>query len=84
MRVLVTGANGNVGQEVVRACLEAGFEVRAGDLRIQVIVQTVLHVGLRSGEAEAIDDQQLTLLGRPATPIARYLDRARGLWALPG
>ena len=30
-RVLVTGAGGNVGREVVRECLAAGLEVRAGD-----------------------------------------------------
>lgn len=30
-RVLVTGARGNVGREVVRACADAGFQVRASD-----------------------------------------------------
>jgi uncharacterized protein YbjT (DUF2867 family) len=48
---------------------------------MQVVVQTVLHVGLRSGEAEAIDDQQLALLGRPATSIDGYLARTKERWA---
>jgi uncharacterized protein YbjT (DUF2867 family) len=48
---------------------------------MQVVVQTVLHVGLRSGEARAIDDQQQTLLGRPATPIDGYLARTKERWA---
>ncbi|MDX2015528.1 MAG: NmrA family NAD(P)-binding protein [Myxococcaceae bacterium] len=47
---------------------------------MQVIVQTVLHVGLRSGEAEAVDDVQLGLLGRPASPLGGYLARTRERW----
>lgn len=47
---------------------------------MQVVVQTVLHVGLRSGEAEAVDDTQLPLLGRPARAIDGYLARERGRW----
>jgi len=50
---------------------------------MQVIVQTVLHVGLRSGEAEAIDDAQLALLGRSASPIDGYLARSRAVWMKP-
>jgi uncharacterized protein YbjT (DUF2867 family) len=46
----------------------------------QVIVQTVLHVGLRSGEAEAVDDVQLALLGRPASPLEGYLSRTVERW----
>jgi len=48
---------------------------------MQVLVQTVLHVGLRSGEAQAVDDEQQALLGRPASPLSRYLERARQPWA---
>jgi uncharacterized protein YbjT (DUF2867 family) len=51
---------------------------------MQVIVQTVLHVGLRSGEAEAVDDVQLELLGRPASTIEGYLARTRERWLRPG
>lgn len=47
---------------------------------MQAVVLTVLHVGLRSGDAERTDDQQLALLGRPATPIANYLERSKALW----
>ncbi|MCU0697988.1 MAG: NmrA family NAD(P)-binding protein [Myxococcaceae bacterium] len=47
---------------------------------MQVIVQTVLHVGLRSGEAEPVDDVQAGLLGRPASPLGGYLARTRERW----
>jgi uncharacterized protein YbjT (DUF2867 family) len=47
---------------------------------MQILVQTVLHVGLRSGEAAAVDDTQVALLGRPASPVSGYLERARDLW----
>lgn len=48
---------------------------------MQILVQTVLHVGLRAGDAEAIDDQQVALLGRAARPLRGYLERSSGLWA---
>ncbi len=47
---------------------------------MQILVQTVLHVGLRGGDAEAIDDRQLELLGRPAHTVDGYLERARQAW----
>lgn len=47
---------------------------------MQVVVQTVLHVGLRSGEAEAVDDVQRSLLGREATPLSAYLGRSTQRW----
>lgn len=56
---------------------------RRGLKLMQVIVQTVLHVGLRSGDAEAIDDEQVGLLGRPATPLGGYLERNRQAWLVP-
>ncbi|MDP1921108.1 MAG: NmrA family NAD(P)-binding protein [Myxococcales bacterium] len=50
---------------------------------MQIVVQTVLHVGLRSGDAEAVDDEQVELLGRPATPLRGYLERNRQAWLVP-
>lgn len=47
---------------------------------MQVVVQTVLHVGLRSGDAEAVDDVQRSLLGREATPLSAYLGRSTQRW----
>ncbi|MBM4781897.1 MAG: NmrA family NAD(P)-binding protein [Archangiaceae bacterium] len=47
---------------------------------MQVVVQTVLHVGLRSGDAEAVDDVQRSLLGREATPLRVYLGRSTQRW----
>lgn len=47
---------------------------------MQIVVQTVLHVGLRAGDAEAVDDEQVGLLGRPATPLGGYLERNRQAW----
>lgn len=47
---------------------------------MQVIVQTVLHVGLRAGDAAAVDDVQRSLVGRAATPLSAYLSRATQRW----
>ena len=53
---------------------------RRGLKLMQILVQTVLHVGLRAGDAEAIDDEQVRLLGRPARPLREYLERTRQVW----
>lgn len=47
---------------------------------MQVVVQTVLHVGLRSGDAEAVDEVQRALLGREATPLSEYISRSAQQW----
>ena len=54
---------------------------RRGMSWMQTFVLTVLHVGLRSGEAEDVDDRQFGLLGRGASPVDGYLERSRHLWA---
>jgi uncharacterized protein YbjT (DUF2867 family) len=50
---------------------------------MQVVVQTILHVGLRSGEAAEVDDACLRLLGRGPRPLSDYLERSKALWVKP-
>ncbi len=50
---------------------------------VQAIVQTVLHTGLRRGQAETVDPTVTRLLGRPATTLAQYVHENRRLWAAP-
>ncbi|PSN16186.1 NAD(P)-dependent oxidoreductase [filamentous cyanobacterium CCT1] len=47
---------------------------------MQILVQTVLHRGLRVGEAEAVTDAVPMLLGRPALSMAQYVHDHRELW----
>lgn len=44
-----------------------------GMVRVQVLVQTVLHAGLRRGDAEAVDPTLPRLLGRPSRTIEDYV-----------
>lgn len=46
----------------------------------QIAVQTILHVGLRFGQAEAVDATLPRLLGRPAGTLAEYIADHRSLW----
>ena len=46
----------------------------------QVIVQTILHVGLRFGQAEAVDGTLGELLGRRPRSLADYVRDHRALW----
>jgi uncharacterized protein YbjT (DUF2867 family) len=48
---------------------------------MQILVQTILHRGLRMGEAEAVTNTVPTLLGRPACSLAEYIHDHRELWA---
>jgi uncharacterized protein YbjT (DUF2867 family) len=48
----------------------------------QIAVQTVLHVGLRFGQAEAVDGTLGRLLGRRARTLAEYVKDHRALWAV--
>lgn len=48
---------------------------------MQVLVQTVLHVGLRFGNAARVDPALGALLGRPPRTIRQYVEDHRGLWA---
>ena len=53
---------------------------RAGLPWGQVLVQTVLHVGLRFGQAEAVDGTLERLLGRRPRDVVRYIQDHRDLW----
>jgi uncharacterized protein YbjT (DUF2867 family) len=46
----------------------------------QVAVQTVLHTGLRRGDAEAVDPTLARLLGRPAGTIEQYVREHTATW----
>ena len=46
----------------------------------QVAVQTVLHVGLRFGQAAAVDPTLESLLGRPGRTLRQYIDDHVALW----
>lgn len=46
----------------------------------QAVVQTVLHTGLRRGQAELVDPTLPRLLGRPARTLAAYVHDHRDLW----
>jgi uncharacterized protein YbjT (DUF2867 family) len=51
---------------------------------IRIAVQTALHVGLRSGNAERVDPALARLLGRPPRTIRQYVEDHRELWAPRG
>lgn len=53
---------------------------RGGRPLAQVAVQTVLHVGLRLGHAEAVDPTLAGLLGRPGRSLADYVRDHAALW----
>lgn len=46
----------------------------------QRLVQTILHTGLRSGQAEAVDPTLEVLLGHPPRTLAEYVHDHRHLW----
>lgn len=47
----------------------------------QAIVQTIIHLGLRRGDAEAVDPSLARLLGRPPRTLAQYVADHRELWS---
>lgn len=47
---------------------------------MQVMVQTILHVGLRRGDAEAVEGTVEQLLGRPPRSLADYIARDAEVW----
>ena len=50
---------------------------------IQVMVQTVLHVGLRKGNAEHVSETTAPLLGHPRRSMETYVHDHRHLWQDP-
>ena len=48
---------------------------------MQIAVQTVLHAGLRVGQAERVDPTLARLLGRPPRTMAQYFCDNRETWA---
>lgn len=53
---------------------------RSGRTLTQALVQTVLHVGLRRGDAETVDPALAALLGRPPRDLAEYVRDHRSRW----
>lgn len=49
----------------------------------QAVVQTILHVGLRLGQAETVDPTLASLLGRPGRTLGEYVRDHATLWAAP-
>ena len=47
----------------------------------QVLVQTILHVGLRFGQAKTVDDTLARLLGKNPRSLRTYVRDHRSLWA---
>lgn len=50
---------------------------------MQIVVQTVLHVGLRFGNAARVDDTLPRLLGRPARGVDAFIADHVDLWKRP-
>ena len=47
----------------------------------QIAVQTILHVGLRRGDAKMVDPTLEQILGREGTGLREYLERSSAVWA---
>ncbi len=47
---------------------------------MQIAVQTILHVGLRNGDAERVEHTVEELLGRPAHRLREYVERSAATW----
>jgi len=53
---------------------------RDGNPWAQAVIHTLLHVGLRFGQAAAVDPTLARLLGRPPRTLAQYIADHRDLW----
>ena len=56
---------------------------RQGLVLPQAVVQTLLHAGLRRGDAKPVTRTVEELLGRPARGLDTYVDDNIGLWSRP-
>jgi len=54
--------------------------IRHGLAPMQILVQTILHVGLRFGQAEAVSESLANLLGRRPHTMRDYVRDHRSLW----
>ena len=57
------------------------LRTRRGLAWMQIAVQTVLHVGLRSGDAATVDPTLERLLGRKPRTLGDYVRDSAGLWS---
>lgn len=46
----------------------------------QILIQTILHVGLRRGDAEKVSGESQELLGRPATDLSAFVAKHIETW----
>ena len=46
-----------------------------------ILVQTILHTGLRRGQAETVDPTLARLLGHPPRTLAEYVHDHRSVWS---
>jgi uncharacterized protein YbjT (DUF2867 family) len=81
---MLTAALGRpIRYEPARILAYAGhLKRRRGLPMVQVAVLTLLHVGLRFGQAEAIDPTLARLLGHHPRTLVQYIQDHRSLWAL--
>jgi uncharacterized protein YbjT (DUF2867 family) len=56
------------------------LRARRGLSWMQVVVQSILHFGLRRGDAEAIDPTLAELLGRPPRTLRTYVEENAATW----
>jgi uncharacterized protein YbjT (DUF2867 family) len=78
---LLTGAVGRTIRYVPASLPGYALHLRRRGLPWgQVAVQAILHVGLRFGQAEAVDPTLERLLGRPGRSLADYVRDHAGLW----
>jgi len=49
---------------------------------VQAVVQTILHVGLRKGDAEPVTDTVERSLGRPGRTVREYVTDHAGTWSV--
>jgi hypothetical protein len=47
----------------------------------QIVVQTILHVGLRRGDAERVEPAVEQLLGRSPRTLRAYVEATAATWA---
>ena len=53
---------------------------RRGMPWMQIVIQTVLHVGLRRGDAERVEPTIERVLGRPPLALQDFIERTVGTW----